>query len=210
MPLQNRVTPFGEIVADPARGTLMGNRGILHDERRQLGRRRWQHRTWIACRLEFHDRHRAVMTPHRYTELFFHDEAVAIAAGHRPCHECRRSDFHAWQAAWAHAHGDRGAPRAPAMDRVLHRDRIDPATRSQRVWRSRLAELPDGTFIDFDGAACLVLADRLVAWAPGHYSATMARPLSGDVTVLTPRSAVATLAAGYRPQLHPSLDARKI
>jgi len=116
--LQNRVTPFGEIVATPARGLSMGNRGILHDDRRRLGRRRWTHKAWICCVTEFRGRRRQVMAPGRYTELFFLDEAVALAAGHRPCFECRRAAANAFAACWG------GEPRAPDMDRVLHAERL--------------------------------------------------------------------------------------
>lgn len=209
MALQNRVTPFGEIVADPARGTLMGNRGILHDDHRQLGRRRWQHRTWIACRLDFRGRHREVMTPHRYTELFFLDEAVAIAAGHRPCYECRRADYRAWQAAWSRARDGAPQPSAGEMDAVLHRDRIDPATRRQRTWQAAYPDLPDGTFVVRNADAWLVRGDLLLRWTPARYSGDVRRPATGEVMVLTPRASVALLAAGYLPQTHPSA-ARKI
>src|SRR5690348_11691300 len=118
MPLRNRVTPFGELVAIPERGTLMGNRGILHTPDR-LVVRDWQVRRWIACRLEFHGRHRVVMTRGSYTELFFLDEATALADGHRPCAECRHADYRAFQAAWRTVYPERSVA-ADAMDSVLH------------------------------------------------------------------------------------------
>jgi hypothetical protein len=122
MPLQNRVTPFGEIVAHPARGMVMGNRGILHDSGRRLHpTRRWTHKTWICCLCEFKGRHRAVMTPGRYTELFFLDEATALAAGHRPCFECRRADANQFAAAWAHGNGG-PLPSAGDMDAFCMRN----------------------------------------------------------------------------------------
>ena len=127
MPLQNRVTPAGEIIADPARGTLMGNRGILHDAQQRLGAARWRHRHWIYCRLAFKGRWREVMAPSRYTELFFLDEATALAAGHRPCCECQREDFRRFQAAWQQAFGH--AASAGAIDRALHEARVEPRSR---------------------------------------------------------------------------------
>ena len=122
-PLQNRVTPFGEIAAVTARGTMMGNRGgCFHDDAQQLRRRRWASRRWICCVLSFKERHREVMMPRRYTELFFLDEATAFAAGHRPCAECRRADYNAFQKAWQRA-GLPSEAKADAMDLVLHAER---------------------------------------------------------------------------------------
>lgn len=210
MPLQNRVSPFGDIIAVAARGTVMGNRGILHDDAKQLGQRRWQHRTWIICQLDFRGRHRAVMAPHRYTELFFLDDAVAIAAGHRPCFECRRNDFLAWQDAWRRARGSAAAPRAAEMDAVLHRDRIDPKTRRPRRWQASLSDLPDGTFVKRGADAWLVLGDRLLCWQPEGYTASIVRPAAEAAIVLTPRASVAALAAGFLPRFHPDADARNM
>lgn len=215
MALQNRVTPFAEIEADPARGDFMGNRGILHGDTKQLARRRWAHKAWIICLTEFRGRRRQVMTPHRYTELFFLDEAVAIAAGHRPCYECRRPDFYAWQDAWRRAEGAGEPPRAGDMDRVLHRERIDPRTRRQQTWRGNLNALPDGTFIAIEDRAHLLQGAQLYPWTHRGYGPPTARPAdhSGDgmdVTVLTPPSAVATLAAGFSPRLHQSISDRNI
>jgi hypothetical protein len=141
MPLRNRVTPMGDIIADAARGTFVGNRGILHDASRRLGTARWRHRSWICCRLTFKNRRREVMAPGRYTELFFLDEATALAAGHRPCCECRRDEFRAFQAAWRHA---AGAPNASAgaIDRVLHEARVDPRTRRQIRFEASLDVCP--------------------------------------------------------------------
>lgn len=208
MALQNRVTPYGTIEADPARGDFMGNRGILHGETRELGRRRWAHDNWIICLTAFRGRRRTVMSPRRYTELFFLDEAVALAAGHRPCYECRRQDYHAWRDAWTRAFELDAPPRAKAMDRTLHRDRIDRAVRGQRRWRAELADLPDGAFVMHDGGAHLVLGDRLLPWTHGGYAAPVARPGTGagaeEVEVLTPQHTVAVLRAGFAPRLHRS------
>ena len=204
MPLQNRVGPCGEIVAVAARGLFMGNRGVLHDDCRRLRARRWALKAWLICRLEFRGRRRAVMAPRRYTELFFFDEATAIAAGHRPCYECRRKDFAAWQAAWARAFDAEATPRAKAIDARLHGERVDRKTRAQRRWMEALDELPDGAFVAIDGAAHLVWGDALLAWSWAGYGAPRRRAATGPVVVLTPPSAVATLRVGYRPVLHSS------
>src|SRR5690625_4831612 len=148
MPLQNRVTPFGDIVTEPWRGRLMGNRGCLHDEDGALGVRRWRSQRWIACRLEFGGRHREPMPPKGYTALFFWDDAAALAAGHRPCAECRRGDYRRFMEAWAKA----GLPGGPGQggvavaDRHLHKHRV---TRQRRQIRfdANSAELPDGVFL---------------------------------------------------------------
>ena len=210
MPLQNRVTPTGAIVADPARGLFMGNRGILHDGRKRLGRARWRHKHWIVCVLVFRGRRRRVMEPRRYTELFFLDEAVALAAGHRPCAECRRGRYQAFLAGWANGTGHVGAtPKAAAFDDILHAARIDPRHRRQLTWEASLADLPDGTFIrlgdgDNDDVPLLVLGDALPGWTPDGYRNAMKRPRTPVVTVLTPRPTVSALAGGYMPALHPS------
>ncbi|HET8950456.1 MAG TPA: hypothetical protein VFN44_08095 [Solirubrobacteraceae bacterium] len=197
MPYRNRVTPFGEIVAIPERGTLMGNRGVIHADDGSH-KREWQVRRWIACRLEFKGRRRAVRQPRRWTELFFLDEATALAAGHRPCAECRREDYRRWQAAWPgeDAHAD-------AMDHVLHADRLDG--RAKRTFDARLGELPDGVMVERGGAAFLV-AGGLHAWSPAGYGAAEAADPDGRVRVLTPRSTVATIARRYAVAVHPSLS----
>jgi hypothetical protein len=203
--LQNRVTPAGEIVADPARGLFMGNRGILHDDAQRLGRVRWRHKSWITCLLDFKGRQRTIMSPRRYTELFFLDEAVALAAGHRPCAECRRCRFSAFLDAWVAGTGHDGPPpKAPALDAALHAARVDPGTRRQRTYQAELAALPDGVFIRLEDASLLVVGDRLLSWAPGGYGGAISRPSGGSVCVLTPRPTVAAIKAGYRPELHPS------
>ena len=198
MTLQNRVTPDGEIIADPARGTLMGNRGILHDARQRLGAARWRHPHWIFCRLAFKGRRREVMTPRRYTELFFLDAATALAAGHRPCCECRREDFRSFQAAWRRAFGQ-GAS-AGVIDRALHQARVEPRSRRQIRFEAPLDDLPDGAFVllrDAPSPPLLVQGDRLLPWRPGGYGPPRERR-SGRVIVLTPAPTVAVLRAGYQ------------
>lgn len=212
-PLQNRVTPDGEIIATPHRGLLMGNRGgVFHLPGQTLGARRWATRQWIACVLEFKGRHRAVMQPNCYTELFFLDEATALASGHRPCFECRRAEAERFAALWAQAQGRSERERAPAMDEALHAERLDRHGR-KRTFRARRADIPSGAFVRYarDGGgarACLVVGDNLLAWHPsGYTSLVMPAEIGEQVEVLTPRSIVAVLATGYRPMLHPSAAA---
>jgi hypothetical protein len=200
--LQNRVTPLGEIDADPARGDFMGNRGILHGDTKELGHRRWAHDNWIICLTSFRERQRQIMAPRRYTELFFLDEAVAIAAGHRPCYECRRQDYHAWAAAWQRATQSDAPPRAKEMDRALHKERTLRRTAQRQHWRSALCDLPDGAFISWEGVPNLVLDRHLLRWTHGGYTETSPRPTQGEVIVLTPPTSIATLANGFRPRLH--------
>lgn len=199
MPLQNRVTPFGDVVALPGRGLLMGNRGILHNDERRIVTQ-FQVKRWIACLLEFRGRRRAVMTPHRYTELFFLDEAVAFSAGHRPCAECRRADYDRFRDLWLQQVG--GPADADAMDRRLHADRLDG--KKKRTSRADLASLPDGTYIVWDGRPHLVSGDKMLEWSDSGYARRIARPAGGEVDVLTPRAIVEIFSAGYHPAIHPS------
>jgi hypothetical protein len=205
-PLQNRVTPFSEIVAVPERGTLMGNRGgQFHTAGRRLTGRRWVSRRWIACVLEFRGRRRTVMSPGRYTELFFLDEPTALAAGHRPCRECRHADFERFKAAWLRGNPSAGfSPDVSigAIDRVLHAERVGAgAGGGKATFRAPLGGLPDGTFVVLDAepnTAYLLARGSLWRWTPGGYAG--ARPVgAGDAAVLTPRSTVHAMAAGYVP-----------
>jgi hypothetical protein len=209
MPLQNRVTPFGEIVSSAARGLLMGNRGILHNDEGRLGAGRWQHPHWVACRLQFRGRHQEVMRPGAYTQLFFLDEAVALAAGHRPCALCRRAAYEAFVSAWMTAFGRADRPRSVELDWQLHRERVEGLTRRQITHQAPIEDLPDGAFVTLPGkpaVAYLMLGPRLLPWAPGGYRPARERPAGLEVTVLTPRATVAALRAGYRPELHPSSE----
>jgi hypothetical protein len=200
----NRVTPFGEVVALDQRGTLMGNRGCLHRAPRQIARR-WQTRRWITCVLSYKGWVAPRWEPGRYTALFFWDEAVALAAGHRPCALCRRADADRWLDAWQAAFGER--PRVDAMDRRLHADRVDG--RAQRRHTRAWHDLPAGAYVVVEGTPMLVLADRLVPWTggPAGYGAAVGRPAGGDATVLTPSATVDVLAHGYAPALHPDAHA---
>ena len=210
-PLQNRVTPFGDLIATPARGALMGNRGRLHDPARRIVRRVvGSYHAWVTCLLAFRGRHRPVMAPNRYTELFFLDEATALAAGHRPCGECRRADFRRFKATWLVANRDRGlGPNVliGAIDRELHRDRLGPDGRP-RTYLAELDSLPDGVFVVLPDVAEALLVWRggLAPWSPTGYAALRKSPPDQRARVLTPRSTVAALGAGYVPGVHSSLE----
>jgi hypothetical protein len=205
MPRQNRVTPFGAIVTTPERGTFLGNRGILHDADSRI-RRAWQVKRWLVCVLEFKGRKRAVMTPNRYTELFFLDEATALAAGHRPCAECRYGRFIAFCNAWkvALAANKVGRPTAGEMDDALHVERVD-RNRTKRTHTGALDELPDGVFVTLDPNCeqpWLVWRNQLLEWSAGGYRGHRQRPRKETVTILTPPSTVAVIRGGYVPDVH--------
>ncbi len=192
MPLQNRVTPFADLIFSPARGLLMGNRGgRLHDAQRKLGARRWASKQWICCKLAFNDRHRAVWGD-SYSELFFLDEPTALASGHRPCFECRHAAAQAYRRAFA----PNGAPKAAEMDLVLHRERL--AHFAGRFEEAQLAELPDGAMVERAGRPYAVRGNRLLPWSFFGYGVPEARSAE-RVRLLTPRASVAALADGYRP-----------
>jgi hypothetical protein len=195
---RNRVTPFGEIVAISQRGLFMGNRGSIHRGREIV--RPWQVRRWITCRLAYRDWVAPKWVPGRWTPLFFWDEAVALAAGHRPCALCRRPDFDRWMDAWAAAFDER--PRVDPMDRRLHEERTEQ--KRQRRHTAAWTDLPARAFVLVDDTAALVLGDRLVPWSAEGYGPPMDRPTLGEATVLTPPCTVAVLSHGYRPLVHPS------
>jgi hypothetical protein len=203
MALQNRVTPFGELVATPERGMFIGNRGIIHDPAtRTLTARRWTTKSWIICNCEFKDRHRDVWAARSWTELFFLDEATALAAGHRPCFECRRRAAEAFSEAWAVGNGTT-RPRAKEMDAVLHAERTGPkSAKRQYPLAGPAADLPDGTLVAAGRDAYLVRHSRLRRWTFGGYGPDQA--VTGQLALLTPPSTLAALRAGYRPHLHPS------
>ena len=203
MPLQNRVTPLGELVATPERGLVYGNRGCLHDERGVI-RRRWQVSRWISCRLEFRGRRRAggPMPPGRYTGLFFLDEATALAAGHRPCAECRNADYRSFL-------GLTGAAGADELDRRLHAERLGGGAGGRRMHEQRLEDLPNGAFVLLDGVPHLVLGSALLRWTPGGYTERRRRP-RGRAAVVTPPTSLHVLASewsGSLPLIHPSSGA---
>jgi len=199
MPLQNRVTPSGELISTSARGTLMGNRGgKFHAANRTLTRRRWSSRQWICCVLEFKNRQRDVWGRY-YTELFFLDEVTAFAAGHRPCFECRRRDAELFARLFS-GNGKRAS--AGAMDRTLHTERLDG--KAKRTHRRNIDGLPDGAMVTLGDDIFAVRGSRLLRWTPAGYAASRARPRGMQVEVLTPPSIVSVLARGYLPLWHPS------
>jgi hypothetical protein len=209
-PLQNRVDPFGDLIATPARGTLMGNRGRLHDASRRVVRRYVAgYRAWVTCVLEFRGRRRSVMTPGRYTELFFLDEATALAAGHRPCGECRRADYTQFKSAWHVGNADRDLEADPSIatiDKEMHRDRVD-ADGGQRTFAADISTVPDGVFVTVPGdrVPLLIWDGALWAWRPTGYGSPRQRFSRTEVIVLTPRSTVGAISAGYVPRIHERL-----
>jgi hypothetical protein len=169
MPLQNRVTPEGDIVAVAARGEMMGNRGgCFHRDDRTLSPRRWASRQWICCVLEFNKRRRQVMQPGRYTELFFLDEVTALSAGHRPCFECRRTDALRFAECLAAAGGVSARMSAPEIDRVLHTERTDTRG-AKRVYSCPIENLPDGAFVRLEGLPHVISGADVLHWTPEGY-----------------------------------------
>jgi hypothetical protein len=202
MPLQNRVTPFGDIVADPHRGMFTGNRGIIHDPAtRTLLNKRWSSPAWLTCVCEFRGRRRKVMGGRSWTELFFLDEATAFSAGHRPCFYCRRDDANRFRAAWEQGNGVADL-LAPDMDAILHRERLEHRRKRLHALPSPIAKLPVGTMVASDKSAFLVVDGNALEWSPvGYREPSM--PLK-EALLLTPPSTVRAFSAGYRPVLHPS------
>jgi len=204
MPLPNRVDPFGNLFATPARGTLMGNRGgKFHTDAQSLTARRWVSRQWICCVLDFRGRHRHVWGRY-YTELFFLDEVTAFAAGHRPCFECRRADAEQFAELFAEPPRGRDRVSAKAMDDVLHAERLDG--KAKRIHRLELDRLPDGAMVALDGEAFALRAGELMRWSPSGYTAGRKPPRGIAVDVLTPPSILSVLKDGYLPLWHPSAD----
>jgi hypothetical protein len=202
MPLQNRVTPTGDIIATPHRGLFTGNRGIIHDPAtKTLLKKRWSSPAWITCLCEFRGWRRPVMARRSWTELFFLDEATAFAAGHRPCFFCRRDDAKRFRAAWEMGNGVSDVS-ARAMDAVLHRERLDRGKKRLHALPMPLAELPDGAMVQQDEDSFLMLKGRPLLWSLVGYARAKREPESP--MLLTPPSALRALGAGYRPLLHPT------
>jgi hypothetical protein len=197
-PARNRVTPTGDIVAIPLRGAWTGNRGVLHRGREIV--RFHASDLWITCALEFKGRWQEQWKPHHYTFLFFHDEAVSFAAGHRPCAECRRGSYDAFRTAWAAGLGVE-FPSAKEMNRQLHAERIFPGSHRRRLHRMAWTGLPDGAFVIIDSDPYIVVGDQLVAWSTAGYRGKVPRPAQGSADVVTPPSIVAVLRAGYPVQI---------
>ena len=217
MPLQNRVTPFGDIVAAAARGMFTGNRGIIHDPAtKTLLKRRWSSPAWITCVCDFRGRRRDVMATRSWTELFFLDEATALAAGHRPCYYCRRADALRFADAFARGHGLAGVS-AKQIDATLHRERLDGKAKRLHALSCAVGELPEGAMVAVmseqsgdggcAGAAYLVTRGSLLRWSFDGYQPLERVAMEGlweRLSLLTPPSTLRALEAGYQPALHPS------
>ena len=202
MPLQNRVTPTGDIVATPHRGMFTGNRGIIHDPAtRTLLKKRWSTPAWITCVCEFRGWRRQVMGGRSWTELFFLDEATAFAAGHRPCFFCRRDDANRFRAAWEKGNGV-AKVLARDIDAVLHRERLDRGRKRLHPLAMPLNELPDGAMVQAGDESYLIAQGRVLQWSLAGYGE--AEGAIESAMLLTPPSTLRVLAAGYRPVLHPS------
>ncbi len=200
--LQNRVDPQGNIIATPARGSWMGNRGVIHDENKTIVRP-FKMKAWLICLLEFKERHRPVMEPNRYTELFFLDEATAFSAGHRPCAECRKKAFNRFKTAWVGANPEYGFDlRTPVwkIDEVLHKERINLGGAKVTHEENR-KKIPAGCFIRYQDAPFLYADGLFHRWTPFGYEEGITLPLIDRVEVLTPQSVVKTFRAGYQPQM---------
>ena len=202
MPLQNRVTPSGDIVADPHRGLFTGNRGIIHDPAtKTLLRKRWSSPAWLTCVCEFRGRRRKVMGGRSWTELFFLDEATAFAAGHRPCFYCRRDDANRFRAAWEQGNGV-ASVLAPEIDAVLHRERLDRGSKRLHPLPMPMEGLPDGAMLQAGAESYLIAEGRALHWSFAGYR--KAETAIKDSMLLTPPSTLRAFAAGYRPLLHPN------
>jgi hypothetical protein len=202
MPLQNRVTPSGDIIATPHRGLFTGNRGIIHDPAAKTLTRRWASKAWLTCVCEFRGRRREVMGGRSWTELFFLDEATALAAGHRPCFYCRRDDANRFRAAWEQGNGV-SRVLARDIDAVLHRERLSDGRKRLHPLPMPLEQLPDGAMVQAQGESYLIMPGRALLWSPAGYRAAPNALL--DASLLTPPSTLNAILAGYRPVLHPGV-----
>ena len=204
MPLQNRITPFGDIVAIPQRGIFTGNRGIIHDPvTKTLLNRRWASKAWLVCLCDFGGRRRPVMGARTWTELFFLDEVVALSAGHRPCFFCRREAAEHFRDAWAAAKGG-APPLATEIDAILHRERLENGRKRVHLFSGSLSALPDGAMVLAHGSAFALHRRQAYQWANEGYGSPVR--LTGIDGLLTPPSTLMALTAGYRPVFHPSIN----
>jgi hypothetical protein len=201
MPLQNRVTPTGDIIATPHRGMFTGNRGIIHDPATKTLTRRWASQAWLTCLCEFRGWRREVMGGRSWTELFFLDEATAFAAGHRPCFFCRRDDANRFRAAWQQGNGVTRV-LARHIDVVLHRERLSGGKKRLHPLTMPLRQLPDGAMLQQGNDSYLIARGRALLWSPSGYRETP--NTVQDAMLLTPPSTLRALSAGYRPVLHAS------
>ncbi|HTM99793.1 MAG TPA: hypothetical protein VL088_13650 [Pedobacter sp.] len=195
---QNRVDPFGNIIDTSARGTWLGNRGQLHGKGKTI-LRPFKHQAWIICLLQFKNRHRQIMAPNLWTELFFLDEATALAAGHRPCFECRREDAKLFKAVWLKGNPGYGYDlKTPIskIDEILHRERID-VNQQKITFTALVNELPNGTFINIANEPYLLMDEYIYQWTAFGYHEGKKILSTVEVEVLTPSSIVNALRSGY-------------
>jgi hypothetical protein len=206
MPLQNRVDPWGHLQAVSPRGALLGNRGIIHNEKQQIVAQ-WRSKAWITCQIQFKGRESQVFAPDSYSQLFFVDEATAFAAGHRPCAECRRDRYNEFKAAWVQSNRDQIESDNPSIievDKIFHRERVLD-NKQKRTFEAQIGSLPQGTFVVLEGKALLLWRGKLFEWSFDGYSrSNSALSPSLSVEVLTPASVVRMFATGFTPQVHVS------
>jgi hypothetical protein len=204
MPLQNRVDPWGNILATPARGTLLGNRGILHNSKKQIIKN-YQHQGWVTCKLKFKGRKRKLMSPHNFTELFFLDEATAFAAGHRPCCECRRERYNEFKDYWVKANlkMQPSEVKAAVINKLLHNDRINKGAKA--TYKAKTRDLPDGTIFSSNNQAYLIFGGTVHLWSFGGYTSQDNTNLPDEVDVLTPKTIVNAFRLGFKPEVHESV-----
>lgn len=204
MPIPNRVDPWGNILAVSARGTFLGNRGILHNAQKQIVKP-YQHHSWVTCRLKFKNRKRKIMSPRAYTELFFLDESTAFAAGHRPCGECRREQFKQFKDLWVRANtkDQTNDIKISVIDRTIHKERINK--RVKVTYKDYVKGLPDGTMFSDKGSAYLVFNDNVYLWSFEGYRLLDRVNFDDKVDVLTPRSIVNIYKMGFLPEVHDSV-----
>jgi hypothetical protein len=200
-PERNRVTPLGEIVAIRQRGAWCANRGIIHRGHEIV--RFHASKLWITCALEFRGQQLAQWDPHHMTLLFMYDEALSLAAGHRPCAYCRRPAYREFRDLLAAEVGIE-PPLAADLDARLHAERLQPRSHRRRLHEAAWRDLPEGSFVLRDEVPHLVLADATRAWSAEGYATPTSRPASGTAVLLTPPSSLAALRAGYRPQIDDS------
>ncbi|MFC0512808.1 hypothetical protein ACFFGT_01315 [Mucilaginibacter angelicae] len=200
--LQNRVNPFGQLIKTPERGAWLGNRGVIHNEQQEIVRA-YKIKAWITCVLEFRGRHREIMQPDRWTELFFLDEATAFSAGHRPCFQCRYKDHQRFKEFWIKGNPHYGFNiKTPVskIDDILQTERI-AADKSKVTYEENLKGLPNGTFVFYDEKPYLLKDGQLYLWSPAGYQKGIMMPDVGKLLVLTPQSFVNMFNAGYVPQM---------
>jgi hypothetical protein len=200
--LQNRVDPFGSMIKTPERGKWLGNRGVIHNPDKQIVRA-YKVKAWIICELEFRGRRREVMTPNRWTELFFFDEATAFSAGHRPCFQCRYKAHILFKELWLKGNPQYGfTMKTPvaAIDNIIHKERITQEKKKQ-TYQANIKELPDGAFVVFNNAPYLVKAYKIHKWSPAGYDQPIDLPNTENITILTPQSILNAFRAGYLPQM---------